>query len=169
LNKKFIAIKYQVFSGSNENSENSILLCVDKKRLFNALNINSLSSYDNINDHGIFKTVETLKGNSKKTYKLNVEIHQDAYSKLNPLTNFNYDNLSVLSFDGTRNVFYSVKKDIYENFTMDDEKTDKQYKQKIVGNYPVIIIGDTNYYFIKDAWYEVGRDNCLIKYSSSNK
>jgi len=169
LDKTFLKISYEVRTGSGEDGATVIIVCVDKKRIYNAINVRSLSSYNMGDEHGVYKLKIAFDGNNIKTYKLLIKVHDDAYSNYEPSSNFIYNNLSVLHFDINRRVFYSLKQDIYGNLKMHDVKTAKEYQQHIGGNFPVIILGDEIYYFINGLWYQKGNDDSFSTYSVINK
>jgi hypothetical protein len=181
LNRNFLEIFYEVRSGSDEDVQYMLLLCVNKKKLYEAMDITSLSTgefratynkkadaltlYD---ESSLYKINASLTGNSKKNYQLKVNINDSVRSKHDPTTSYSYHNNSVLNFDPFRNVFYSVKKDVYETFKVYDFKTESEYKQQVRGNFPEIILGDMDYYYIKGEWYEVGNNNHLMKRTSTS-
>jgi hypothetical protein len=168
LDNHFLEIIYQVRSGSDEDSWNVILLDISKNKLFETLNTNYLNTYIAVDGNGINKLDLTLRGDNKLNYKLNVDIHDKVYSKSHPETNYNYNNRSVLRFDYKQNVFYSVKKDVYDTFAVYDMKAGKEIKQQIKGNFPTVILEDAMYYCIKGEWYGQSRQNHLFKYSDYN-
>jgi hypothetical protein len=53
----------------------------------------------------------------------------------------------------TRNVFYSIKTSFWDTYTFHTNKG-KKFKKHIRGNFPVILLGNYNYYFINGKWYE---------------
>ena len=89
MNKKFLKIVYEVRSGSNEDSQNTVLLCVNKGKLFESLSINSLSSYDMGDQHGSYSIRLSFKNDYKNKVTLIAYIYDDAYSKFKPKTNYN--------------------------------------------------------------------------------
>jgi len=156
LNKSFIEIKYEVRGGSNLGLGNTLILCVNGSMLYEAMHVLRYTNWDS----GDIKTNYQIKlimvGNSKSNYKLNVGIHDDVYSKPNPEKNYTYNNQTVLSFDTRQNAFYSIKEGVYKHFI---PKTGKTAKQKVDGNFPVIILGKETYYFINNRWYQPGISN----------
>jgi hypothetical protein len=174
LNKNFLSIKYEVRGGSNLGLGNVLILCVKANALYEAMHVLRYSSSEGSNSETGEEKIEynirpVLFGNSAKTYQLKVKVHSSNYSQYEPSANFNYNNISVLKFDLTRNVFYSLKKDIYQTMTIYDIKTNKEKKQEIRGNFPEIILGDENYYFIKDGWYRMGTNNELYNFTSTTR
>jgi hypothetical protein len=161
LNKNFIEIKYEVRGGSNLGLGNMLILCVNGNLLYEAIHVLRYSNWQSY-DKRDYLIKLFLTGNSKSNYKLNVHIHDDAYSKSNPETNYNYSNQTVLNFDTAKNVFYSLKEGIYnQNIAI---KSNESTKQKINGNFPVIIFGKETYYFLNNRWYQLGTDNVMHEF-----
>jgi len=176
LNKSFIKLEYAVRGGSDLGLGNMIILCVNNNKLYEAMHvlryIDSQLSYvedeKNFNEHSNYVIKVTLSGNTKNNYKLNISVHDEVKSTSNPESIYNYQNQSVLNFDVNKNVFYSIKDDLYGSYKVYLPGRKKKAKQKIRGNFPVIILGKETYYFIKDSWYSIGRDNELSGYTSRN-
>jgi hypothetical protein len=169
LNKNFLTIKYEVRGGSGLGLGNIIVLCIKNNRLYEAIHVLRYSHSEGDGEIEDYRIKPVLIGNSGKTYRLNVKVNDASYSKYNTSSNFNYQNLSVLKFDINQNVFFSVKKNIYGEFTIYDLKTDKEIKQQVRGNFPAIILGTENYYFINDEWYQLGDDKHLYKFTSATR
>ena len=166
LNNNFIKINYRFRGGSDMAVGNVIILCVNNNKLYEAAHVEDYINWDVHGEKADNHIKISLVGSNKKSYKLNVYVYDRFSSKNDPLLNYNYYNKSVLNFDVSRNVFYSLKEDIYQIFAIYDHKTNKENKQQIRGNYPVIILGKDNYYYIKNEWYNVGDNNQLSNYSS---
>jgi hypothetical protein len=161
LNRNFIEIKYEVRGGSNLGLGNMLILCVNGNMLHEAIHVLRYCSYQSY-DKSEYEIKVALNGISKPSYRLNVKIHDDAYSKSNPETNYNYDNQTVLSFDTISNVFYSIKENIFGQHAM--IKSREKDKQEIKDNLPVIILGKETYYFLKNRWYQLGADNLMREF-----
>lgn len=174
LNSRFLQITYTKRAGSNEDLANMLLLCVDNNKLCQAMHIRSSSTYDmrniyhikgNLSEYQLFKVKAKLLGNSKNTYKLNLNIHDESSSERNPKTNHNYNKQIMLSFDPGQNIFYSARQAISKSFTVYDPKTQQTIKRDVNGTVPVITLGKSNYYYVKDEWYEKGSNDNLLKYT----
>lgn len=163
LNKNFIEIRYEVRGGSNLALGNMLVLCVNNNKLYEAMHVLRYISSETGNEHENYNIKAALNGANKGNYRLIVNIHDEVHSKSDPQTNYNYNNQTVLNFDASRNVFYSVKESIYHSFTSYYLKG-KKYKQRIGGNFPVIILGTETYYSIKDKWYVSKRNNELNEF-----
>jgi hypothetical protein len=173
LNKNFIMVKYAVRGGSDVGLGNIMILCVSGNKICEAMHaLNYMTGAGGGTNEKYYIKIK-LSGNNKSNYKLNVHIYEFSHSTSTLNSNYDYNNLSILSFDKTFNVFYSIKEDVYNTFTIYDPKNanDEKYvesKQKIGGNFPVILLGDDKYYFINGYWYGAGENNYLNKYSSHN-
>ncbi|MFI5140126.1 MAG: hypothetical protein ACHQIM_20060 [Sphingobacteriales bacterium] len=152
LNRSFIEIRYEVRGGSNLGLGNTLILCVNDGKLYEAMHVLRYMNWDSGNQKENYHITLILNGEDRLNYRLIVHIHDNVYSKLEPETNYNYNNQTVLSFDTRRNVFYSIKETV--SCHVATTKTGKTVKQKIVGDFPVIILGKQTYYFIKGRWYQ---------------
>jgi hypothetical protein len=174
MNDNFIKIEYEVRGGSNLSLGNTMVICANGNKLFEAMHVlrymDSELSYaiDSVKyrGHSNYNIKVALNGNNKRNYRLNISIHDTSSSNFEPDANYNYNNQTALSFDTKRNVFFSVKENIYDNFTVLSLKGGKKHKEQIRGNLPVIILGKETYYFIKNGWYELGSHNELKGYTS---
>jgi hypothetical protein len=174
INKNFLSIKYEVRGGSNLGLGNVLVLCVKANALYEAMHVLRYFNSKGHNSETGGEKIEynirpILFGNSAKTYQLKVRVHSSNYSQYEPSANFNYNNISTLNFDVNQNVFYSLKKSIYQTMTIYDVKTNQEHKQEVRGNFPEIILGDETYYFIKNGWYEMGTNNELYNFTSNTK
>ena len=157
FNKKFIEVKYEVRGGSNLGLGNTLILCVKSNKLIEAMHVLRYTNWDSGNEKTDYHIDLNVNGDNKNTYNLNIRVHDAVYSKQNPETNYNYNNITTLNFDTKHNVFYSIKQNIY-NYTA-ATKAGKATWQKVNGNFPVIILGKETYYFIHERWYQLGRNN----------
>ncbi|MEO6851147.1 MAG: hypothetical protein ABI203_06125, partial [Mucilaginibacter sp.] len=175
LNNHFIKIEYAVRGGSDLALGNMLILCVNNNKLYEAMHvlryIDSELGYiidsKKFTEHSNYTIKAVLNRETKNNYKLNVDVHDEVKSS-NPEICYNYKNQSILNFDVKNNVFYSIKEDLYGSFKISHSGRHKRTKQKIRGNFPVIILEKEIYYFIKDGWYELGRNNELDGYTSRN-
>jgi hypothetical protein len=160
LNKNFIAIKYAIRGGSNVGLDNILIVCVNHNKLYRAMfALNDINS-ETGDEKEIYNITFVLTGTSKKSFHLNVNIHDEVNSQSRPETNYNYHEQTVLHFDDKRNVFYSIKKDIYGSFTVGEGKR----SIAIRGNFPVIMLGRETYYFLDNEWFQMGIPQHIYKF-----
>jgi hypothetical protein len=160
LNKIFIEINYAVRGGSNVGFGNTLILCVNRGHLFEALHVLRYGNGETGDEKSDYHIKLTLKGNSKNNYRLNVHVHDDVDSKRAPETNYTYNNETNLTFDSKQNVFYSIKESVYDCFIT----TAKNTKQKIGGTFPMIILGKQTYYFINKRWCTADLDKEMFEF-----
>ncbi|WP_143020877.1 hypothetical protein ACRQ5D_12660 [Mucilaginibacter sp. P25] len=149
LNKNFIEINYAVRGGSGVGLGNTLIICVEGQHLYKAMHVLRYLTGESGEQQEEYRIKLHLVGNSINNCKLKVSVHDFVDSKPRPKENYAYDTNTVLAFDMQQNVFYSVKQDIFDHFITTRNKT----KQKIAGNFPMIILGKETYYFINDRWY----------------
>ncbi len=93
-----------------------------------------------------------LNGSNKTNFHLTVNVHDNSYSKRNPQTNYTYTNETILTFGQSKNIFYNIKEDLYNHIDVTNDVRSK--KQKVNGNFPVIILGKETYYYINNRWFQ---------------
>lgn len=159
LNKRFIEIRYEVRGGSNLGLGNTLILCVKGSKLLEAMHVLRYTNWETGGEKKDYHIKLNLNSDKKSKYSLTVSIHDYSYSKRNPETNYTYNNKTTLSFDTKNSVFYNIKENIYNHVTT--TKAAKPIKQKVNGNFPVVILGKETYYFINNRWYQAGDNNEL--------
>lgn len=164
LSKNFIRIDYEVRGGSNLGLGNTIILCVNDGKLYEALHVLRYVQWDSgdLETHYDLKLV--LSGNSKRNYKLIADIRDTVLSEPKPQENYIYKNQTVLSFDTVRKAFYSVKENVYNRFITNFSLKGKKQTQPIRGNFPVVILGKETYYLIDNHWYQQGDGNKMDEF-----
>lgn len=174
LNKFFLEITYHCTAGSDEDILNTMLICVDKNKLRQAMHVQSLLTYGigeinpktcHPNEYQLYKLTMQLIGNGKKNYKLNLIIHDETISKKEPKTNQNNDSRIALTFDPKQGVFYSAYENLSKTFAIYNPKTQSTLKKNIRGIIPVTKIDDVYYYYFEGEWYEKGNGDYLLKYA----
>jgi hypothetical protein len=155
--KKFIEIRYEVKGGTNLAMGNTLVLCVNSNSLYQAMHVLRYANWDSGDLKKDYHIKPILSGDNQNNYKLHVSIHDDVNSKREPEKNYTYNNQTILSFDKRQHVFYSVKQDVYDCFIRTGPG--KKAQQKVSGNFPMIILGKKNYYFINNRWYQSGDNN----------
>jgi len=159
IDRKFAMISYDVRGGSNLGLGNLLLLCVSQNKLFEAMHVLKYVNSETGDEKETYNLKAVLFSTHKKAYQLNVDIADKAWWRYHPEMDYKYYNRSVLNFDVKRKVFYSLKEDIYDGFVVTDAPKGKSHKQKLAGNYPVIILGKEDYYFINGEWCEKDDNN----------
>jgi len=163
FNETFMVIEYEIRGGSNFALGNTLILCVNNFKLCEAAHVLRYTSTDGYEKRGSYKIKMALVGNNVKTYKLNISVHDKVVFYSHPENNFNYNSQTVLNFDVSRNVFYSIKEDMYGNFITYSQKG-KKHKLNVEGNFPGIILGTETYYFINNRWYELAKGKELSEF-----
>jgi hypothetical protein len=183
LNHNFLKIVYAIRAGVGLHEVHTVILCINKNKLIEALHFESLfheefqdyrESADSIGGVAVNSTYKvdlTLTGNAAKDYKLTAKVHDAQKSKLSRKENFNLNSIAHLNFDPAENIFYTDQLDIARYFTVSRYFTEtgtkfrKKGKLHIKGKFPVVKFGKISYYYIKGCWYERGRGDELVKYS----
>jgi len=174
----FLEIQYSIRSGSNQSTERLILLCVNKNKLYQAVHMQSIETFDIdevydktadslklFDEHGDYELKVDLTGSNIGNYKLKVYIHDESKSKYDPKTDHNYNAQVILGFDSNNDIFYSYFEDISQYFTVYNLKIHKKIKQYFVDTFPIVKLNKIIYYYIKGGWYEKGNNNELVKFT----
>jgi|GEM_PF-927952 len=183
LNYNFLKVVYDIQAGVGLHEVHTIILCINKNKLIEALHFESLfheefQDYRETADpiggvavNSTYKVDLTLTGNAAKEYKLTAKVHDAQTSKLSKKENFNLNSVAYLNFDPAENIFYTGQLDIARYFTVSryftatGAKFRKKGKLHIKGKFPVVKFGKMTYYYIKGFWYERGEKDDLVKYS----
>ena len=176
LNRNFLKVVYDARGGTGIHLQHTVILCLNNKRLIEALHLVSLfheefmdfsKDADTIGKVAVNSTYSvhlSLSGNNPAHYKLNAKIHDDRKSKISHGESYSRDDESHLSFDPVVNVFYTSQLELARNYTIAGPNVENETEQHIKGKFPVAKFGKMTYYFIKGCWYERG-DSELVKYS----
>ena len=159
LGKQFLNIDYEVRGGSNFGLGNTMIICVSKNKLYEALHVLRYTDWESELVKTYNVTFAFLTG--KKGYMLTASIRDKSFSTKNPETNYDYTNTSKLHFDKKLKVFYSIKKDLYD--TLKVIYPNETYRNEIEGNFPEVILEDNKYVYIGGQWFELN-DRTIIKY-----
>lgn len=181
LNGKFLNITYIKKTGSDQNGGNTVLICVAKCALSEAMHVSSFYTYDVTNvynkradslkifdEHVDYSLRTTLVGTNKGNYKLILDIHNKVRSKFDPKNNSNDRKRTSLIFDPVLNIFYNGYKQLSRYFTVLNFETGQEVKRHVVGKFPVIQFLNYEYYNLNGKWHEQGNGAYLIKYSYSD-
>jgi hypothetical protein len=165
FDNRFVQIIYDVRGGSNLALGNMLIVCVNGNRLYEALHILRYANWDS-GDLMKYKVKVVFQKTFKKTYQLNVSVHDYVNLQTNPAGNYVYNDNNILRFDKKTNVFYNLKSRVYDTLKVLEPNTGPFVKQLIQGNFPTILLGEESYYYIKDGWYEVQRDHNIVRLAS---
>ena len=177
LNKSFLKIAYNTRGGSGIHLQCTVLLCVSHRHLVQSLHVTSLFNEEfidfskpvdtaNLVDvKSVYELKLKLKDDAKQHYILDVKIHDTRKSKSEPKTNYAHDSEVDLSYDSSRNVFYSTYENVSQYFTIYDPKIGRDNKLYIMGTFPAVNLGEYEYYLIKNVWYEKNKYDDLTRYS----
>jgi hypothetical protein len=97
LNKNFLSIKYEVRGGSGLGLGNLLVLCIKNKTLYEAIHVLRYSHSEGDGEIKDYRIKPVLIGNTVKTYKLNVRVHNRSYSKYVSSDNFNHNKGTILN------------------------------------------------------------------------
>jgi hypothetical protein len=177
LNHKFLKVVYDSRGGPGLHIQHTVIVCVNNKRLVEALHFTSLFHEEFID---FSETADTtfkvavkstysvslmLTGNAVKDYKLNAKIHDERTSKLSQDDNYSRDNITRLNFNPGENIFYTSQLELARNYTIVGPNMENDTVQYVRGKIPVAKFGKMTYYYIKGCWYERGDGDELVKYS----
>lgn len=165
LNKNFMEIDYAVRGGSNLGIENTLLLCVVKNKLHNALHILKNTTWDS----GGVKEVYDIKLKLNLTddiahSKLNADVTDLNHLREDPDNSYDYHNLSFLSFDTKIGVFYSIKQTLFSKLSY--RVQNKIHYKLVRGDFPMAILGKEIYYYIDGIWCQMDDSNKLSEFEN---
>lgn len=158
--RKFLQLKYEVRGGSNLALGNTLILCVSGNKLYEALHVLRYSDCESaflIKKYNVDFSLNTSGGR----YVLTGTIKNKVESGDEPETNYHFTNRTDLQFDDKLRVFYSIKENL--NDTLNVSYPNLTYKREIQGNFPKVLLGYEEYFFIGNQWFEFNR-NFLTKY-----
>jgi len=167
VNKRFLQVTYAVRGGSNLGLRNTILLCIYKGHLRQAMKARTFFESDlrnasyipgNPDEYELFQARTHLVGTTTETYQFHLTVHDEAHSTQDPGTNHNDTKHVWLGFDPTRGVFYSTTKKLPPLFSAYDPKTRRIIPLKATEPVPVIVLQSSTYYFVNGEWYEEARN-----------
>jgi hypothetical protein len=160
LSKQFLKVNYEVRGGSNLGLGHSMIICVSRNKLYEALHVLQYTDWES---GELLKKydVEFALLIRKKNYIINARVNDKSISTNNPETNYQYTNNSQLHFDKKLKIFYSIKQNLYD--TLKVSYHDKTFRRKIEGNFPQVLLEDNKYIFIEGQWFELSND-AIIKY-----
>lgn len=163
VGQRFLQVAYAVRAGSNEGLGNTVLFCVDKGKLQQALKARTFRSYDvrnlthvlgNPDEYELFEARLFLLGTNANNYQVKFIIHDESRSQSAPATNHTTAKQLITGFDPARQIFSSAQKKIAGPFYVTDPKTKQIIKLSTKEKVPFIALDNTPYCFIKGKWYE---------------
>jgi hypothetical protein len=155
LKRKFMEIDYAVRGGSGFGHDYLLMLCVSHGHLHKCMYVIKYEHSEGGGMQSDYNLHLLLTGTTIYNFKLNVTVADKR------------NNLSVLSFDVKNAVFYSVKKDFYEEFSLKNERGITR-KEKLGDSYPELILGSEVYYYINNNWYTLDESNKLSDFALNN-
>jgi hypothetical protein len=160
LGKNFLQIKYEVRGGSNLGLGNVLLVCVSDNRLHEALHVQQYCDWES-GDLMKKYSVDFSLGWRGKDYVLTGHVTDKAASRDEAAKNYAYTNSTDLQFDDKLKVFYSIKDNLAD--TLKVCYPNLMYRREILGNFPKVLLGKAQYFFIGGQWFEADKST-LIKY-----
>lgn len=160
INKNFVQIVYSVRSGTDMALKNILLLCVNEQKVYQAMHVLKSFVWQGMGVNGDYNIKLKLDGDNKNNYKLTINVHDSVNSKSETEENFNFNNLTVLSFDIKKHVFYNIK-EVLGNLKF-LKRTGKGTTQTD-HIFPTIILGKEKYYFMKNNWYQLDSSNKMYE------
>jgi hypothetical protein len=165
LNRNLLEIVYSPHGGSNDGYENTLLLCVNKGKFCIAMEVMSNHVFGAAGPEGIYDLSVKLMNQEKHDIQLLVNIHDVDSSTIKGAKHYDRRSKFVLNYDKRRNVFYNDVRHIDAVVNMWESHSYKTKPKHIKGDYPVIKLGESEYYFINETWYVGVRDDSTGKYS----
>lgn len=155
----FLQLKYGTRGGSNLALGNTLILCVSNNKLYEALHILGYSHWDATTEKKY--SVRLALRSSKKDFALTAKVTDWSVSTDDPESDYHYTNQTMLKFDGKLKIFYSIRQNVFD--TLNVVYPNLNYKRYIEGNFPKVLLGDEQYFFIGGQWFEIYKNN-LTKY-----
>ncbi|WP_305033736.1 hypothetical protein [Hymenobacter convexus] len=161
LNQQFLQFDYPVRGGTNVGLGSTLVLCVAKGKLCQALKLPTYHQTDLYNPdyHKLYQVRLRLVGTTPLAYQCYLTTHDEIRSEREPATNRNSTTQAVLKFDAQRHLFYNGLKRPPSPFAIIDYRTERVIKRKVTEPLPVIEWNNSLQYFIGGEWYEAARTN----------
>lgn len=157
LNKNFLELLYDPRGGSDDGYQHTMILYVINGKIGIALEIETDHQFNFPNGWGEYYARVKLTGENQN-YKLVVKTNDRLYSKGKHAKNHNLNNRFVLTYDTKRNIFYSNLKLVNGRFDVYDHSKGELKAKRFCGKYPIIKLGDRDYYYINRIWYAAGKN-----------
>jgi hypothetical protein len=158
VKKNLLELLYSPRGGSDDGYQNTMMLYIVNGKIGIAMEIETDHQFDFPNGWGEYYATVKLTGENRNNYKLTVKTNDRLYSEGKQARNHNLNNRFVLSYDAKRNIFYSNLKLVNGRFDIWDYSIDKFKARHFQGKYPLIKLGDREYYYINRIWYAAGKN-----------
>lgn len=177
LKHAFLNVIYDSRGGSGLHIQHTVIVCVNNKRLVEALHFTSLfheefidfskpvDTADMVAVNSTYGVSLMLTGDAAKNYKLNAKIHDKRTPKLSQDDNYSRDNIARLNFDPGENIFYTSKLKLSGHYTIVGTNAKNDADQYLKGKFLIANFGKMTYYYVKGCWFERGYGDELVKYS----
>ena len=167
LNKNLLQVVYSPHGGSNDGYQNTLILAVNKGKLYIVMEVMSYHEFGLNGPDGIYKLNVRLTGQNLKDNQLLVNVRDIDSSGTDAAKQHDLRRSFVLKYDSEKNIFYNGVRNINVKADFYDNKTDQLKQRYIKGAFPVIKIDDYEYFFIGKIWYGGGKNTYTGKYSFS--
>jgi hypothetical protein len=151
LNKNLLEILYSPRGGSDDGYQNVMILCIDKGKLHVCMEVESDHQFDGPGLWGEYYLTAKFSGQNKSGCQLSISTNDRYRSKTHPEKNHNRNARFMVKFDPQKKIFYNTYKNVYAFIGSSQKPT--------IGYYPVIKLGDREYYYIANAWYSASTSN----------
>lgn len=157
LNKNFLEILYSPRGGSDLGLQNTVILCIEKGKLHVAMEIESDAQAAGPGMWSEYYLTANFKGQDENDYQFLIKTNNRYHSDKHPNRNHNLHAQFELKFDSEKKIFYNTYRDvnaIVGDWEVPGFKAEAKTKpEQIKGHYPAIVLGDEEYYYIKNNWY----------------
>ena len=181
LNKKFMSIHYRIRGGSDVRLEKTALVCISKGKLYKALNVLSMESYEilgtndklpdslEVYESGMYKLIFNNLRYDNQNFQLSAIQFEKVKSKYDKSKNFEKKDMIKFYFDEKNKVFYTKYVSMKGDYKIEVDGGKNEQKKFNGEKYPFIKLRNEEYIFIDYFWYFVERGNRLSEISSSCK
>jgi hypothetical protein len=158
----FLKILYSARGGTNSIVNNLLILCVSKKKMFQAFHENVYSGGENVDTYEL--AAHLINTNP---CKLRLEMSRVTYTPVGSTSKrHEKKDSALLVFDPINNCFRNTEVNFDKTYLVYDPKVGKQVNRVISGKFPGFIVGGDLSSIIDYEWYSVNLKNrTLYKYS----
>jgi hypothetical protein len=155
LGKNLLQITYSVRGGSNEGYQNILILALVKGKFQVVMHVQSLNEYGYPEVNGLYTLDLKILGQNKTNYKAVLSTRKE-YSNMDWSKNRLDYNKFFLVFNKGENIFYNQIRSLKGKFKFYDDNLEKSIQQEINGEFPIIHLDESDYYYINKIWYKSG-------------